>query len=729
MKRFLAILILQLAAFAAVAAPDDEALRMGVLAYRPVPKTLAQWQPVAAYLENALGRRVELAVYDHAELADAAARRAVDVIFTTPNHFILLQHTAAVSAPLATLLTREGKHELGGYGGVILVRAERDDIRTLADLAGKRIAAVSTDAFGGFQMQAAEMVEADMRLPAGKRLHITGQPHDRVIEAILAGHADAGFIRAGLIEAMTRDGSLDPRRIKIINRQNIPSFPYAVSTKLYPEWPVAVMPQVDEKTASRLAAALFLLPRDQLVGVAGFTTPANYAGVENLMRQLRLPPFEKAPDIRLRDLWRRYAAWILVLGGLMLLLAVASAGLVVLYRRSWRSLHELARQAEKEKLILSSLAEGVYGVDAQGGCIFINPSALSMLGYAESEVLGRNVHCLFHVCKEDDSIYPEADCPVRQTLHDGCKRVVEDRFMRSEGGWLPVSLGVSAMQHDETIVGAVVVFQDITERKHAEEEIRRLNQGLEQRVIERTAELQAANRELETFTYSVSHDLRQPLRAIDGFLALLKERMGAALDDESRRYMATISEEALRMANLIDALLSFSRSGRFEMNKAPVDLGVLVQDVVREFQPATEGRTVEWRIGELPVVSGDRAMLRMVFASLVSNAIKFTQPRARALIEIGSQAGEKGEVVVYVRDNGVGFDMQYVEKLFGVFQRLHGMGEFKGAGIGLANVRRVIARHGGRTWAEGKVDGGAAFYFSLPHSTPKEALHANSSIQ
>jgi signal transduction histidine kinase len=260
---------------------------------------------------------------------------------------------------------------------------------------------------------------------------------------------------------------------------------------------------------------------------------------------------------------------------------------------------------------------------------------------------------------------------------------------------------------------------EVAERKAREQQIEKLNAQLERR----SAELEAINGELEAFAYSISHDLRAPLRHMVGFAELLQKRASSALDDTSRRYVATILDAAKRMGQLIDDLLAFSRMGRTETRATTVPLRQLLHEVVDELRPETASRNVAWTIRELPAVHGDRSMLRVVLVNLVANALKFTRTRERAEIEIGSFEDAQRGVVVFVKDNGVGFDMKYRDKLFRVFQRLHRNDEFEGTGIGLATVQRVVHRHGGSVWAEGAVNGGATFSFSLPVETPGPKPH------
>lgn len=260
--------------------------------------------------------------------------------------------------------------------------------------------------------------------------------------------------------------------------------------------------------------------------------------------------------------------------------------------------------------------------------------------------------------------------------------------------------------------------EEIVEREKAEHELQEQGEHLEELVEERTAALAAINKELESFSYSVSHDLRAPLRHINGYLALLHERIESSLDDQSQYFFDVTKESVKQMGLLIDDLLLFSRMGRQEMHNQKIDFVDLVQDVIREYEPETEGRDIRWQISDLPVISGDRAMLRIAMANLISNAIKFTRPCQYAEIEIGCAPETQEDKVFFVRDNGVGFDMQYATKLFGAFQRLHLADEFEGTGLGLANVQRVIHRHGGRIWAQSEVDHGATFYFTIPE--PKQ---------
>ncbi|MGQ0667082.1 MAG: sensor histidine kinase [Nitrospiraceae bacterium] len=291
------------------------------------------------------------------------------------------------------------------------------------------------------------------------------------------------------------------------------------------------------------------------------------------------------------------------------------------------------------------------------------------------------------------------------------RQALRQRVMESAAGTTNtiVLLGIGALLQLVLLASVYYLIRhDITARRRVAAELQRRGELLE-----------AANKELEAFSYSVSHDLRAPLRHIDGYASLLRKAVGESLDEKPARYLRTISASAKQLGQLIDDLLVFSRMGRQEMLHTAVNLDQLIKTVIYDLRLDLQGREISWRIDTLPEVRGDPSMLRQVFMNLIANAVKFTSTRPIAKIEIGVDRRSSGEVVIFVRDNGVGFEMQYAAKLFGVFQRLHRADEFEGTGIGLANVRRIVHRHGGRTWAEGMPDKGATFYVALPTRRPR----------
>ena len=379
--------------------------------------------------------------------------------------------------------------------------------------------------------------------------------------------------------------------------------------------------------------------------------------------------------------------------------------------------------------VLDSMSEGLVAADENGKFIIWNPAAERIVGLGAADVPSNEWNKHYGVFLPDTvTLFPPEQNPLFRAIHgEACSA---EMFLRNaqlaEGVWIESSAS-PLKNNDGVSSGAVVAFRDITQRKKDEREIRTLNDELEHRVVERTAQLETVNKELEAFSYSVSHDLRAPLRHIGGFSKLLVEEFGSTLDPSAQHYVERIQAGTQKMGMLVDELLNLAQVGRHALRLKSTRLNSIVAEVIAMLQPDTRGRQVEWAIADLPAVECDPVLVKQVFQNLLANALKFTRPRVGAdgsapagiltttshtVIEVSNKE-EDGRPVFMVRDNGVGFSMKYVDKLFGVFQRLHSAEEFEGTGIGLVTVQRIVHKHGGRVWAEGEPNRGAAFYFTL----------------
>lgn len=691
---------------------ESEVVRIGVVSFRPKLLTEEQWQPLIKALKRAVPERdFVVEVFGLSELEAAVASRQADFVLTNPGHYIRISHLSGLSAPLATVISDESGQPLSVFGGVILTKADRSDIRDLVDLRGKKIAAVDLNSLGGYLMQAFELAQVGVRLPKDGELVITQLPHDNVVNSVLAGQADAGFVRCGVLEAMAREGKLDLARLKVLNPQNLPHFPQALSTRLYPEWPFAALPHVDEQLARQVTAALFTLEQRNLggasaMGIQGFTIPADYAPIADLMRELRVPPFD-APRFTARDVWDQYH-WAIVAALLAGILIVSLALRLLATNRRLGVEHQLLLQQsfrleESEarfRSLVQTMPDLVWLKDPSGRYLMCNPAFESLYGAPQAQIIGKR-----------DEDFVSAETAAAFQVND--QKAVAARGPVVDEEWLTfASDGRRALMETTKVplhigsefIGILGIAHDITERDRVESALR-----------ERTESLLRSNADLEQFAYSVSHDMRQPLRSVTGHLQLLERSVAGKLDEDSRENLTYALEGARRMDAMIVSLLDYSRVGRKTEAKKWLDCRQPLDEAMGFLAPSIEQEQARVDVtGEWPRLFASRDELTRLFQNLIGNALKYHEPGQPPAVEVHSAADAKCWRVS-VRDDGIGIDPAQADRLFQFFSRLQSRTRFEGTGMGLALCRRIVEHHGGRIWVESAGLGrGSVFFFELP---------------
>ncbi len=715
-------ILLSLLALSPALASAAEALKLGVFAYRPKPVIEERFRPLAAYLGAALGdRRVDLLVLDQDEMEEALNQNRLDFVMTNPSHFLVVRSRSHLAGVVATVISSEGGMATTSLGGVIVASVGYADMRGLRDLRGKVIGVPDTRDMGGFQSQALELLEAGIDLPADPRLKVLGS-HDAVIDAVLGGSIDVGFVRTGVLESLHAEGRLDPARLKIINPQNLAGFPYRVSTRLYPEWPFVALPSVDRQTLRVVSAALFALdenhPAARAAHIAGFAPAADYTPVEHLARRLRMPPFEAVPEVSFADIWQLYRPAFIVGGvGLVVVLLL----LVLLVRRNralsvlTRSLRENARSLRLAASVFEHANESIMITDAQGKILDVNASFTEITGYARDEVLGKNPRIL--KSGRHGAEYYEA---MWRALAESDRWSCEVWNRRKDGHLFVARQTISAVRDEAgRLLRYVSLFSDYTALKERHLMLERLVESRTHDLAEAKEQAEVANRAKTTFLANMSHELRTPMNGVLGMIALAKRRVN---DPKVIDQLGKAEASAQRLLGLLNDILDLSKieAERLVLEIAPLKVATVLEHLIPLFGHRAAEKGLRIVVAERAEVNclplrGDVLRLEQVLINLVGNAIKFSDHGA---IRIGVVIEDEDAASVLlrfeVRDEGIGIAAQDQERLFNAFEQADGSmtRKYGGTGLGLAICKRLVQMMGGEIGVKSVSGAGSTFWFT-----------------
>jgi two-component system sensor histidine kinase TtrS len=690
-----------------LAGPEE--VHIGVLSHRGDEATLRMWGPTAHYLTYNIPTHKFIIQPLKFDVVDSAVEKGeIDFVLVNPGIYVNLEVKYRVSR-IATLYNRRNDVAYKIFGGVIFTRKEHPEINTIEDLRDHTMMAVDTTSLGGFQMAMREMVEQGVDPYHDlKSLRFSGI-HDQVVIAVLKGEVDVGTVRTDILERMARAGTIDLDDFRIINPQDVAEFPFALSTRLYPEWPFSKVSHTDDTLAQKVAVTLMNMPHDHAAALAGnyagWTIPLDYQPVHELFMSLKLPPYRDLGKFTLTDAISRYWYWFL--GGVLMLLfmVVMTFWVMRLNQAIKKAKNRLEMQHE---LILESVADGIYGVDLQGRSTFFNRAAERITGWNADEVIGRNQHEILHHTHADGSPHRADQCPVYLTfLENQARYISDDIFWRKDGSSFPVEYSSTPIWGDSgKTVGSVVVFRDITRRKRAEEEAR-----------QHQIELARAGRlsTLGEMASGIAHELNQPLTAI----STNAQASIRLLESDSSHVevcvdvMERIASQADRAGEIIRQLRRLVRKEPLERSKGNVN--DLVNAVLVLIRPDIRRESVQLELDleePMPLIHLQPIQIEQVILNLARNAIESLSEKLNGerKLYIGTLNKGHKSVVVIVRDNGPGVKPELANTLFDPFVT----GKAQGMGLGLSISYGIIEAHGGKLSHHAACKEGAEFKFYLP---------------